>query len=194
MKNKQQSEKNDRGAISGKQEETTAAMEQTMVFRLFKNNIPPGISAEQEMKGFLVVLALAVGISFLFFLRLWSAYDALFEWTEEECVLRDGAVMADFSVLLGLGTFSGFLLVVWVPPVTAICHYRYYYQDSKSIYLMRRLPNRFELHKRALVLPFLELLLVVITVFLLVVLYYNIYLLVTPAQCLAPEQWQKLWR
>lgn len=159
-----------------------------------KNNTPPGIRAEQEIKGFLVVLALAAGISLLFFLRLWSAYEALFEWTEEQRVLREGAVMADFSGLLGLGTFSGFLLAVWVPPVTAICHYRYYYQDSKSIYLMRRLPKRFELHKRALVLPFLELLFVVITVFLLVVFYYTIYLLVTPAQCLVLGQWQKLWR
>lgn len=194
MKNKQQSEKSKHCKITDRQRKITEARERAADFCLFKHNIPPGIRAEQEIKGFLVVLALAVGISFLFFMRLWGAYDALFEWTEEKRVLREGAVMADFSAILGLGTFVGFLLPVWVSPFTAICHYRYYYQGSKSIYLMRRLPNRFELHKRALVLPFWELFLVVITVFLLLVLYYNIYLLVTPAQCLTPGQWQKLWR
>lgn len=175
-------------------EKTQLLWNQQQFCRFLKNNVPPGLKYGQEIRGILLLLALAATISLVFLLRLGAAYGDLFQWAEEERVLIAGAVMPDFSALLGVGTFSGFLVIAWIPPANAVVHYRYYYQDSKSIYLMRRLPNRFELHRRALFLPLLELLLVGITAFLLLVLYYNIYLLATPSQCLVPGQWQKLWR
>ena len=62
--------------------------------------------------------------------------------------------------------------------------YLYYYQGSKSIYLMRRLPNRWEMHRRSITLPFAAFVIAVMTEIALWLLYYGIYLVCTPAQCL----------
>ena len=63
-----------------------------------------------------------------------------------------------------------------------------------SIYLMRRLPDRWELHRRCLVFPFAGLVLCVAAAFLTVVLCYACYMIATPEICLTPGQWQKYWR
>ena len=76
----------------------------------------------------------------------------------------------------------------------AAYHYAYHRQGSKSIYLMRRLPSKLELHRRCLTLPIAGILIALLTAFLLLLIYYAVYMNVTPAECLMPGQWQKLWR
>jgi len=74
-----------------------------------------------------------------------------------------------------------------------IVHYQYHHRVSKSIYTMKRLPNRWELHRRCWSLPLCCFAAVLLTGFLLLLVYYAVYLLVTPAENLAPDQWKKLW-
>ena len=63
-------------------------------------------------------------------------------------------------------------------------HYAHYYRGSKSIYLMRRLPDRTLLHRQCWTLPLLALGLTLLVLVLLPALYYLIYRYATPAQCL----------
>ena len=88
------------------------------------------------------------------------------------------------------------LLVVAVVLVLGfiVYHYLYYRQGSKSIYLMKRLPSKHELHKRAIALPMLAILGCLVAALIVMLLYFAIYMLATPKQCLLPNQWQKLWR
>ena len=68
-----------------------------------------------------------------------------------------------------------------------------YFQDSKSIYTMRRLPSVWELHRRCLTLPVCGMVIGLGTAFVLILLYYNVYIGLTPEICLTPGQWQKIW-
>ena len=58
---------------------------------------------------------------------------------------------------------------------------------------MRRLPDPWELHRRCLTLPLLAAGLSLLCGAAFFFLYFGIYLAATPAQSLAPGQWQKIW-
>ena len=94
-----------------------------------------------------------------------------------------GAVMTPFAELLR-GCETVFALVCAVMPFLAAYHYLHHRRGAKSIYLMRRLPRRWELHRRCLSLPALGLVSALGLLGLLGIVFYMIYLLCTPAQCL----------
>ena len=60
--------------------------------------------------------------------------------------LLPGAVMAPFYQTLSNNSWGAGLSLLMIP--LALWHYFYHYQDSRSIYLMRRLPDRRELWRR----------------------------------------------
>lgn len=154
---------------------------------------PPGIGTDRELGGFITGLVTACLISLNFFGRYSRAKALLYHVKSSKRVLIDGAVMTDFSIVLGdsLNSFK-FLCLLLLGVV--VWHYLCYYQDSKSIYLMKRLPNRFEIHKRAWTLPLLAMLVTLITAFVVMFLYYEFYMHATPEQCIAQGQWQNIWR
>jgi len=85
-------------------------------------------------------------------------------------------------------------LVILFCLIAIASRYRYYHQDSKSIYLMRRLPDRAELHRSCLVQPLLRVALVLVVMAVLLLIFYTVYMNQVPEECLQPNQWQKLWR
>lgn len=107
--------------------------------------------------------------------------------------LIEGAVMAPFSQVVApaLVPFWGAIAVML--GVVAY-HYGYFIRESRSIYLMARLPSRWERHRRAWTLPILGILLCLLAALLFTLLCYAVYLDRTPAQCLPPQQWESLWR
>lgn len=117
---------------------------------------------------------------------LWS-YQDLFDSGK----LIPAAMMPDFIQLTD-NTFLGFGALILAMILLAAANYRYHFKGSKSIYLMRRLPCRYEMLKRCLSVPAAIILLSLLTAFLLLITYYGIYCAVTPKQCLVPGQWQKL--
>ncbi len=155
--------------------------------------IPAGMDYWQEFKW----LAIGAGLSFFyslgFLFRLNGAYERLFRRIGMRKVLIEGAIMPDFPVILDK-SLLGFGILVFGMIILAAYHYSYHYQGSKSIYLMRRLPDRFELWRRCLTLPLLFAAAALLLAGLLLLLYFGLYLLVTPAACLAPGQWQKIWQ
>ena len=55
---------------------------------------------------------------------------------------------------------------------------------------MRRLPDRWEYHRRCLTIPLLAILSALVLIVVLIGLFYALYLHATPEQCLQPNQWE----
>ncbi len=153
---------------------------------------PPGVNLGQELGWFVGGISVSVLYSLSFLFRYSREYQSLFLWDGVTRVLDTDAVMPDFVKVLG-GSLSIFLVLALSMAAVAIYHYSYHYQDSKSIYLMWRLPNRWELPKRCLALPLMGILACLCVALMLLLIYYAVYMVFTPQACLAPAQWQKIW-
>ena len=101
--------------------------------------------------------------------------------------------MPDFYRLLE-EKFLGFGVVILYCVGTMVFRFWYYYQGSKSIYLMRRLPDKSMLIRSCVETPFKRILLSLAVMVGMVLLFYLTYWIATPEQYLQPDQWQKLWR
>ncbi len=153
---------------------------------------PPGLNLKPGRQVFITGAAASALGSLTFFARYFSARSTLYGYDGAVRVLLPDAVMPDFFPLLGNALY-GFLILSLCMLGFIVYHYAYHRQGSRSIYLMRRLPNRFELHRRCLTLPLLAALLSLLFALLLILLCYAIYMLATPRECLTPHQWQRIW-
>ncbi len=154
---------------------------------------PPGVNIKQQIDFFITGNIISLIASLYFFVEYFNKYERMFEFDGTKRILIEGAKMPDFPLIL-----DKFLIGCLI---TAICmmfyvvfYYGYYYQGgSKSIYLMKRLPKKTEIHKRAWSLPLLFAVLSLVIGFLMAVFYLCFYLLVTPKECLLPDQWEKFF-
>ena len=144
---------------------------------------PPGIPLRSEVTYYIVGMVVSTLWTLLFILRYLQARAELFVYENGNWKLMEGAVMEAFPILTE-NLFELFLIVWIYTAVIAVYHYFYQYQGSKMMYLMRRLPDRWELHRRCLFLPIMGLAVSVLYSTLLKILYYAIYMLFTPSQCL----------
>ena len=149
---------------------------------------PPGFGLRTELQLFGTGSALAVLNS--------ARYPVRFIRARRDVILalQRGLTpeMPDFCSLID-GVLLGFALLAACMLLAAAAHYLYHLQGSKSIYLMRRLPSRWELHRRCLTLPVLGAALCLVASAVLLLLYLGIYRLFTPEILQTPLQWQKLW-
>ena len=160
----------------------------------FKRNSPPGIDLGQEWRVFLVGNIASVIVSlFAFLAKYIEARDLLFVYEIDRKILKEGAIIAPFSSLFS-AYFLGFLFVALFLLGYVIYHYSYFRQESMSIYLMKRLPDKQELHKRALAVPVLAVLATIGVALAAVLFYFIIYILATPKACLPYEALLKIWR
>ena len=155
--------------------------------------VPPGFPLGSEFKSYVFCLVFAVLYSFSFLIRFFGARGDLYYSDHTGRHLWPGAIMPDFAALFD-GALAGVAFAVLCAAGFAVYHYLYHRQGSKSIYLMRRLPDRTVLHRRCLTLPLYFAAVCAVLAALLLVLYFVLYMLATPAQCLTPDQWQKIWR
>ena len=153
----------------------------------FEKYTPPGIDFVNQFKLCMCGWSAAIGWSISYLAKYATARANLFEYSLKGPVLREGAVITSFYDLVheGLDSFDGFRMFYLVMIGLLVYHYIYYYHGSKSIYLMRRLPDSWEMHRRSITLPFLMITMGVLTQFALWLLYYGIYLKCTPSECLA---------
>lgn len=160
--------------------------------------VPLGIALKPELGFIGAGMGGSLVYSLSFVVRYLNARITLYEWRKGEGgkmikQLSAGAVMPDFAGILedalyGFGILSLCMLLV------ALYHYFYHYQESKSVYLMRRLPDRWEWHRRCLTLPAAVMVLCLLTALLLLLIFFGIYMIGTPQECLTPGQWAKLWQ
>ncbi len=158
----------------------------------WQRHLPPGIDWRRERKWLLWGGVAASGYSLGFLIAYRRCYAQLFLWDGGKKLLDTSAVMPDFAQVLD-GSLAGFLILALCMVALAAYHYAYHYQDGKSIYLMKRLPDGWELHRRCLTLPLLGAIASVCAALLLLLLYFAVYLVFTPKACLPPQQWQNLW-
>ena len=146
---------------------------------------PPGTNIEKEIKNLCVGLAAATCCAVLVYgVRLRTAYDNLFDKIGRDRVLRTGAIMLPFDAIL-LYALLLFYLVAFYSLASAVLHHiSYYTGGSKSIYLMRRLPQRWELLRRDITLPLLGASISLLSALLLKLLFWGLYYWITPTQCL----------
>ena len=153
-----------------------------------ESQTPVGLEYRQELGW----VGVGLGVSFLyslgFMFRLWAAYDAMFIIKGGARVLAEGAVMQPFGQVLG-PALAGFAVVALCMPVLAVYHYYYHYHGSKSIYLMRRLPARWELARRCLALPAAAVGAAALGAALLLGCYYGFYRLAAPEGTLPAAGW-----
>lgn len=154
--------------------------------------VPPGLDWWTEVKW--AVSGLAVGALWslvAFSYQFSNACRRLYEWVGGKYVLVESRTIAPFPELL-VQTMAGLLLGMLLTIPLACYHYAYYYLGSRSIYVMRRLPNRWELWRRCLTVPALLAVICLGAIELLTILYFLIFLLITPDSCLPQEPWQQL--
>lgn len=159
----------------------------------YKRYTAPGKTPEETLDLFSVLLFIAVFFSLIFFIRLTNNLDDLYTRVGVERVIAEGAVMKDFAKIVAPCLF-GFYAVAFGIICSIVKRYLYYYTGSMSIYLMKRLPSRFEIHERCLVLPILGALTCLAIAFVTMLIYFGIYMMAVPDVCLAPDQWAKIWR
>lgn len=160
----------------------------------FKRNSPPGMDLTQEWRIFLIGNIASVIVSFFAFLNKYmDARRELFFYETDKKMLIEGAIIAPFSSLFSV-YFLGFFFVACFLLGYIIYHYSYYRQDSMSIYLMKRLPDKWELHRRAITVPCIAVLATIGVALAAILFYYIIYFLATPKVCLPYEVLRKIWR
>ena len=163
------------------------------------DHTPLGVASVKEGVWCFVGLIVSIAYSLLFFVRLYSTANFLEE------VMRSG--MAEDIIgphytahfpeeILGFA-LSGFFVVFICMVGMILYHYSYHWYGSKSIYLMRRLPDQMELHRRCLTLPVLTMVLSVVLAFVLYCVYYRIYRVVIPPEFTEdfrfPFFWVRFW-
>ncbi len=155
-------------------------------------NAPPGADIQNQVNWYFGGLIFIGVWSLGFLFRFSSAYERLLQQMARPYFVTGDAMMPEFTELLG-GSLRAVFVIVLVLLICIVMNYASFHQGSKSIYLMKRLPDRWELHRRCIILPVLGIAGSLILGFTLLMIYFAIYMLVTPDRCLPPDQWQKLW-
>lgn len=159
-----------------------------------KRNTPPGINLKQMYHVFLFCNIGSVLYSFFAFIGNYlEAREELFTYIGAERIRIAGAIIAPFHNLLTF-CFSGFIISAIVMLCFILYHYIYYRQGSMSIYLMKRLPKKSEIHRRAFTVPSLAVLAVIAIAIATIMFYYLIYLIATPKACLPYAALREIWR
>ena len=148
-----------------------------------KNYVPPGVNLIQEIKYYGIAMVISTLWAFTFLFRYFEERERLFVKRLGKLYLREGIMMPSFEILTE-NLFDVFYLTIIFTFIIVVYHYFYHYQGSKIIYLMKRLPNKRELHIRCWTLPMLGCVITIVFMTILKILFYLIYVLGTPSQCL----------
>lgn len=151
---------------------------------------PPGMNGRKRWWGSVAALAVAV----FWALSLFGDACSYEIKGYEHRIELYGAYGASFPINLFddmlWPSLWGFWFALIIPPVQAVQNYQSHYRGSRSIYLMRRLPDRWELHRRCLILPLLELAATLLLLAVLTVGFYFLYRGCAPGGSL-PLSWDQ---
>ena len=149
---------------------------------------PPGYPYREERNAAGVLLGMGMVFSLRFFGRLHNAVEALYYMDRiRGRTLRPGETAEPFLALAG--SSAGFFLPLYLfLTAMMLYHYFYYHRETKSIYLVRRLPEKGFLRKSCVRMPLLGMGVGAAVMTVLFLLYYGIYLLSIPAECM-PRLW-----
>ena len=145
--------------------------------------VPLGINLAREVFLFVCGITCAILYSFSFGFQYMQAKNALYEIYDGHKRLIENIKISKFWDI-AYGCFDGFGIYILCMIGIMIYHYIYHFQGSKMIYLMKRLPKRWDFYKRCLLLPSIAIIIGIIIMVVLSLIYYGIYLICTPYKCL----------
>lgn len=121
-------------------------------FKWADDMTPVGIDGKKELGWAAAAFGLSLFESLTFFISLYAKIDDLYMISKAtgRRILDPDSYMPDLSDFAPSYIYF-FLLTALVFLTLSGYHYIYHYQGAKSIYTMRRLPDRWELHRRCLV-------------------------------------------
>ncbi|MBR5667290.1 MAG: hypothetical protein IKW95_06355 [Lachnospiraceae bacterium] len=146
--------------------------------RIASKIVPPGISGLMEIGISIILLLLLFLYSRLFYTNLGAAEraykDYLFSFSRRKGVIY--GVARPFSTDINTcikGCFAVFpMVMVWCFMI-GFLNYATFHKPTKSIYLMKRLRNRSELHIRCLTVPVACALIAIIMLVILLAIYVH---------------------
>ena len=149
-----------------------------------KSITPVGFDAAGEIRIFGFGTPLCTLFSLEFFIKLNNEIGNLYFINGKTKYLDPKAVMPSFREVLG-GSLLPFAALFLVLLSYIFLHYEYHKRGSKSIYLMKRLPQKNELAKRCITLPLILSLTVLILAAILFCIFYFVYFIKTPEGLIA---------
>ncbi len=163
--------------------------------KFLEHNTPPGIDTTLLRSVFGIGMLLSSICSCGFIARYQHWYHLLQTWyTPGHAGFAEAnPSMPPFNALLGSFLF-GFVMLALIMLGFVIYHYFYCRQGSKSVYLLRRLPQKWEYHRRCWLVPVLCAATALLTGLVLGLIDLAVYLNVTPEHLLPDQIWQFDWR
>lgn len=150
---------------------------------------PVGYDPGQELQWTLFGLIASVFWSMIFLVRYAQELQSLYRYEQRGEIFS----IASFPELIRL-CFLGFWITALLLLIFAVSHYHYHFQGSRSIDLMRRLPDRWELARRCLAFPLVGIAACGLSAGLLLAIYAAIYVLCTPDQFFQTAFGGSVWR
>lgn len=138
--------------------------------------LPVGMDGDKLIKKALFIYFVPIIYSMQYIVAFIMARSEQIKMTKR---MGEIVAMESFTSLLGTSfwvfpfAIVGLLAIIW--PL-----YSYHLQGSKSIYVMKRLPDSMELWRRTLTLPMVSAICCLITAILLWGVYYGIYIIFSP--------------
>ena len=144
---------------------------------------PPGVNGAKEVRWTLIGVGLSAAAGLLGFL-----YQLSDQCNFVKRIIEGGSLSEEIGTFRGIlgGNLFCFALVNLAMAGMLLYHIDLHYRGSRSIYLMRRLPQRWELLRRCAALPLLGLLCSVLVWGLLQPLLFWMYLTIPPRSFLPP--------
>ena len=163
--------------------------------RILRDCTPPGVDPLRELGYSLLwfVLFVLFGAVLVFVIRYTQARGLLYTTVLGRRVLYTGAQIAPLEELLR-GVFLPALGYAVICLVQIGVNYASFYRGAKSVYLMRRVPDRWELPRRCAAIPLLALAAGLLLTAGCVLLCDLIYFKATPPQCIPAGQHVLFWR
>ena len=149
----------------------------------WNRHVPLGMDGEKRKNQMAAMLGIGIGGSLYFLIKYFSARSDLFGYINGKLQRIPNRRMLPFEELLS-GTFTIMAIMALGFVIMAVMFYLYHYQGCRSIYTMKRLPDRWQLWRRCLTLPVVFLLLAAVSTLVLTGLYYLLWRFATPADAL----------
>ncbi len=150
-----------------------------------KECLPFGMSAEKIMMkiGVIYLIPILFSMQFLVYFQNAKSYQR-----DQTKYSQIPIYMPEFSAIVSR-TFMLFPVAMLGCLGISILLYRYHFQGSKSIYLMKRLPDSHELWRRVFMVPVGSALLLGASAIVILVFYYWVYMTFSPAGSAIPVEW-----
>lgn len=157
--------------------------------QLLHEHAPAGRDLTQDF----ILYGVGLGFAWLFSVGFWvDLQNTLDEFSRISLTDGQALAMPSFAALLGHW-------MILFPAVAVLClgfipsYYLMHYGESRSVYLMRRIPKRWALHRRCITLPLCMAGLTLVLGGLLLAFYYHHYCQMVPAALWQGGQLNLLW-